>query len=193
LRSHPQLEVALDLDDRVVDLLGSGYDLGIRIASMPDSSLVARVLADIPFVLCASPAYLAEAGRPESLEDLPKHACIGYAHLSAGQVWRFKASRGQGERAVRVQSRFVANNAELMRGAAVAGLGLLMVPQFIVADSLRRGELIALLPECPPVGKTLHALYPRDRQGSARIKALVDHLVAGLQPNPPWEREAAKN
>ncbi len=186
LRRHPQLEVALDLDDRIVDLLGSGYDLGIRIGSMPDSSLVARVLADIPFVLCASPAYLAQAGRPESLDVLPEHACIGYAHLSAGQVWRFKSGRGEGERAVRVHSRFVANNAGLMRGAAVAGLGLLMVPQFVVAESLRRGELEVLLPEHPPVGKVLHALYPRDRQGSARIRALVDHLVAGLQPTPPW-------
>ena len=133
--------------------------------------------------------HLEAAGCPESLESLPEHACIGYAHLSAGQVWRFKASRGQGERSVRVQSRFVANNAELMRGAAVAGLGLLMVPQFIVADSLRRGELVALLPEFPPVGKTLHALYPRDRQGSARIRALVEHLAAGLQPVPLWERK----
>jgi DNA-binding transcriptional LysR family regulator len=186
LRAHPQLEVALDLDDRIVDLLGSGYDLGIRIGSMPDSSLIARVLADIPLVVCASPDYLARAGIPESLEDLPAHACIGYAHLAAGQVWRFEGARAGGEQVVRVQSRFVANNAELMRGAAVAGLGLLMVPEFIVAEQLRRGDLVTVLPESPPVGKVLHALYPRDRQGSVRIRALVDHLAAALRPSPPW-------
>ena len=186
LRAHPQLEVALDLDDRIVDLLGSGYDLGIRIGSMPDSSLIARVLADMPLVVCASSDYLARAGAPKSLEDLPAHACIGYAHLPAGQVWRFEGTRAGGEQVVRVQSRFVANNAELMRDAAVAGLGLLMVPEFIVAEHLRRGDLVRVLPQSPPVGKVLHALYPRDRQGSVRIRALVDHLAAALRPRPPW-------
>jgi DNA-binding transcriptional LysR family regulator len=186
LRAHPLLEVALDLDDRIVDLLGSGYDLGIRIGSMPDSSMVARVLADMPLVLCASPAYLDHAGAPATVEDLPSHACIGYAHLAAGQVWRFRAGRGGAERAIRVQSRFVANNAELMRGAAVAGLGLLMVPEFVVARELRDGTLLRLLPDTPPVGKVLHALYPRDRQGSTRVRALVDHLVDALSPQPPW-------
>jgi len=186
LRAHPQLDVALDLDDRIVDLLGSGYDLGIRIGSLPDSSMVARVLADMPLVLCGSPSYLDRAGVPKALEDLPSHACIGYAHLAAGQVWRFRAGRGSAERAIRVQSRFVANNAELMRGAAVAGLGLLMVPEFVVADDLRSGSLTRLLPEVPPVGKVLHALYPRDRQGSTKVRALVDHLAEALTPEPPW-------
>lgn len=186
LRAHPQLDVALDLDDRIVDLLGSGYDLGIRIGSMTDSSMVARVLADMPLVLCASPGYLERSGVPAALDELPSHACIGYAHLAAGQIWRFRAGRGGGERAIRVQSRFVANNAELMRGAAVAGLGLLMVPEFVVAKDIRSGALVRLLPEVPPVGKALHALYPRDRQGSMKVRALVDHLVQSLSPEPPW-------
>jgi DNA-binding transcriptional LysR family regulator len=186
LHQHPKLEMALDLDDRLVDLLGSGYDLGIRIGSMADSSLVARILADIPFVLCASTDYLQRAGAPSTLDELPGHTCIGYPHLAAGQVWRFQIGRGKAERSIRVQSRFVANNAELMRGAAVAGLGLLMVPEFVVADELRRGHLQRLLPDTPPVGKVLHALYPRDRQGSARVRALVDHLVAAMTPVPPW-------
>ncbi len=186
LQAHPQLEVALDLDDRIVDLLGSGYDLGIRIGPMPDSSMVARVLADMPLVLCAAPSYLDRAGIPANLDDLPAHACIGYAHLAAGQVWRFRVGRSAVEHAVRVHSRFVANNAELMRGAAVAGLGLLMVPEFVVAQDLNQGRLVRLLPETPPVGKVLHALYPRDRQGSTRVRALLDHLADALSPEPPW-------
>jgi DNA-binding transcriptional LysR family regulator len=129
LRQHPALEVAIDLDDRAVDLLGSGYDLGIRIGALADSSLIGRKLADVPRVLCASPKYLATAGAPGSLEELPRHDCIGYAHLAAGQVWQFQPVRGTSEvRSVRVKSRFVANTGELMRGAAIAGLGLLMVP-----------------------------------------------------------------
>jgi DNA-binding transcriptional LysR family regulator len=188
LRQHPRLEVAVDLDDRVVDLLGSGYDLGIRIGTLPDSSLVGRKLADMARVLCASPEYLARAGTPGSLSELPQHDSIGYAHLAAGQVWQFQAARTGGEtRSVRVRSRFVANNGELMRGAAVAGLGLLMVPEFIVADALRGGELVRVLPGCRPVPTALHALYPRDRHGSPRIRAVVEHLAAAMRPHPPWD------
>jgi len=139
-------------------------------------------------VLCASPAYLARAGAPGSLSELPQHDSIGYAHLAAGQVWQFQAARAGGEtRPVRVRSRFVANNGELMRGAAVAGLGLLMVPEFIVARELRDGALVRLLPGCRPVPTALHALYPRERHLSPRIRLLVDHLAASLQPHPPWE------
>jgi DNA-binding transcriptional LysR family regulator len=188
LRQHPALEVAIDLDDRAVDLLGSGYDLGIRVGVLADSSLIGRKLADIPRVLCASPAYLARAGTPGALEELPAHDCIGYAHLAAGQVWQFQPLRGGTEvRSIRVTSRFVANNGELMRAAAIAGLGLLMVPEFIVADALRAGALSRVLPGCRPVPTALHALYPRDRQGSPRIRAVVDHLVAAMRPRPPWE------
>jgi DNA-binding transcriptional LysR family regulator len=188
LRQHPTLEVAIDLDDRAVDLLGSGYDLGIRIGALADSSLIGRKLADIPRVLCASPSYLERAGTPASLEQLPEHDCVGYAHLAAGQVWQFQPLRGTTEfRSIRVKSRFVANNGELMRGAAAAGLGLLMVPEFIVADALRTGTLTRVLPGCRPVPTALHALYPRDRHGSPRIRAVVEHLVAAMRPRPPWD------
>jgi DNA-binding transcriptional LysR family regulator len=188
LRQHPALEVALDLDDRAVDLLGSGYDLGIRVGTLADSSLIGRKLADIPRVLCASPQYLARAGTPAALEELAQHDCIGYAHLAAGQVWQFQPARGASElRTIRVKSRFVANNGELMRGAAIAGLGLLLVPEFIVADALRGGVLMRVLPGCRPVPSALHALYPRDRHGSPRIRAVVEHLAAAMRPRPPWE------
>ena len=188
LRAHPALEVAIDLDDRVVDLLGSGYDLGIRVGALADSSMIGRKLADVGRVLCASPKYLARAGTPAALEELPRHDCIGYAHLAAGQVWQFQPLRGTTAlRSIRVTSRFVANNGELMRGAAIAGLGLLMVPEFIVADALRAGTLTRILPGCRPVPTALHALYPRDRQGSPRIRAVVEHLLAAMRPRPPWE------
>jgi len=188
LRQHPALEVAIDLDDRAVDLLGSGYDLGIRIGALADSSLIGRKLADIPRVLCASPKYLASAGTPSSLDELPAHDCVGYAHLAAGQVWQFQPTRGSSEvRSVRVKSRFVANNGELMRAAAVAGLGLLMVPEFIAAEGLRAGALTRVLPGCRPVPTALHALYPRDRHGSPRIRTVVEHLAAAMRPRPPWE------
>ena len=188
LSAHRSLEVAIDLDDRVVDLLGSGYDLGIRVGTLPDSSLIARKLADMPRVLCASPGYVANFGAPASLDDLPRHDCIGYANLAAGQVWSFQPARGGTDpRSVRVKSRFVANNGELGRDAAIAGLGLLLVPEFIAADALRDGTLVRLLPGCKPVPTALNAIYPRDRHGSPRVRAVVDQLLAAMRPRPPWE------
>jgi DNA-binding transcriptional LysR family regulator len=192
LSDHPALEVAVDLDDRAVDLLGSGYDLGIRIGALADSSMIARKLAEMPRVLCASPAYLARAGSPAGLEDLPNHACVGYAHLAAGQIWQFHPQRGATEvRSVRVKSRFVANNGELMRNAAISGLGLVLLPEFIVAAALREATLVRVLPGCRPVQTALHALYPRDRQGSPRVRSVVDSLAAAMRPRPPWETPLA--
>ncbi len=187
MQRHPGLEMAIDLDDRVVDLLGNGYDLGIRVGRLPDSSLIARRLSCMRQFLCASPDYLHRHPAPRSPEDLTEHECIGYAHLTAGQVWQFEPARGTTEiRSVRVRGRFVANNGELMRDAAIAGLGLAVLPEFLVSDAVRDGRLQLVLPSCRPVGGSVYALYPRDRQRSLRIRALVDHLVEALSKRPPW-------
>ena len=187
LQMHPGIEVAIDLDDRVVDLLGLGYDLGIRVGRLPDSSLIAKRLACMQVVLCASPGYLAKRGTPRVPDDLADHECIGYAHLTAGQVWQFEPPRGSSEvRSVRVRGRFVANNGELMRDAAIAGLGLALLPAFLVAEALRERTLQSVLPSCRPLGGSVYALYPRDRQRSRRISALVEHLAQAMAPRPPW-------
>ena len=187
LLRHPGLEIAIDLDDRVVDLLGQGYDVGIRVGRLPDSSLVARRLAPMRMLLCASPAYVERHGSPKMPTDLTDHECIGYAHLTAGQVWQFEAARGASEpRSVRVRGRFVANNGELMRDAAIAGIGIALLPEFLVAEAVRDGRLQTLLNTCRPVGGSVYALYPRDRQRSLKLRALIDHLATALAPTPPW-------
>jgi DNA-binding transcriptional LysR family regulator len=191
LARHPELEVAVDLDDKLVDLLGLGYDLGLRIGRLADSSLIGRRLAEVRVVLCASPEYLARRGTPRHLEDLASHDCIGYAHLTAGQVWQFEAPRlNQTPRSIRVKGRFVANNGELMRDAAIAGLGLACLPEFMLADALSGGRLVALLESARPLPSAVYALYPRDRQGSPRVTALVEHLASALSP-PPWAEALA--
>ena len=184
---HPGLEMAIDLDDRVVDLLGNGYDLGIRVGRLPDSSLVARRLSCMRLFLCASPAYLQRHPAPRSPEDLVEHECIGYAHLTAGQVWPFEPARGSTEvRSVRVRGRVVATTGELMRDAALAGRGLAVLPEFLVSEALRDGRLVLVLPSCRPLAGSVYALYPKDRQRSLRIRALVDHLADALSKRPPW-------
>lgn len=116
LARHPRLELALELDDRMLDLLGEGYDLGIRIARLRDSSLVARRIAVSRRLVCCSPEYARRAGLPETIEALAHHACIGYANAPSSHLWQFELRTPAGEvRSTVVRSRIVVNNGEAMR------------------------------------------------------------------------------
>jgi len=187
-RAHAEVEMAIDLDDRVTDLLAGDYDLAIRIGRLEDSSLVARKLCTVRRVVCCSPGYAREFGLPESVEDLSRHRCIDYANVHASRLWQFEsARRGRRPRAVRTHSRVVANNGEAMRDAAIEGLGLALLPSFIAADALREGRLIDALPRETPLAYTVAAVYAPTRQVPRRVRALVDHLVRELGRTPPWE------
>lgn len=188
---HPRLGLALDLDDRITDLPGEGYDLGVRIGRLHDSSLAARKLAVSRRVVCCSPAYAQRAGLPATIEELAGHACIGYANVSAGHIWQFEPAELEGgmPRSLVVRSRIVANNGESMRDAAIAGLGISILPVFIVAKALASGQLINALPDARPVADTIYAVYPRNRHLPAKVRAIIDHLVAVFEGEPPWERE----
>jgi len=183
LKRHPNLEVAIDLDDRSVDLLGNGYDLGMRVGVSATPSLIQRRLAMVELWVCASPEYLNEQGTPHSLEDLSHHRCVGYAHLAGGQVWNFQGKRTQ--QSVRVPTRWVVNNGELMRLAAEQGLGLVMLPDFLVAESVKEGKLKRVLPKANVVPVPLTVLFPKDRQKNPAVRLLVETLVAAFA-KPSW-------
>ncbi len=192
LSRHPRLEVALNLDDRRVDILGEGYDLAIRITRLRDSSLVARKLAPSRRIVCCSPDYAKQSGRPETIEDISRHSCIGYANTHSSQLWQFEPAQPGGEpRSLVIRSRIVANNGEAMRDAAIAGLGLAVLPVFIVAKALANGELINAVPEARPVDDTIYAIYPRTRHVSQKVRLIIDHFVQALA-DPPWESELAQ-
>jgi DNA-binding transcriptional LysR family regulator len=187
---YPRLELALDLDDRITDLAGEGYDLGVRIGRLRDSSLVARKLAVSRRVVCCSPAYAQRAGLPAMIEELSNHACIGYVNVSPGQIWQFEPKEpGGAPRTLVVRSRIIANNGESMRDAAIAGLGISILPVFIAAKALASGQLINALPDANPVADTIYAVYPRNRHLPRKVRAIIDHLVAVFEGVPPWERE----
>lgn len=189
LKRHPRLNAVIDLDDRMVDIQGNGYDLAIRIAQLPDSSLIAKRLALSRRIVCCSPEYAARAGLPATLEDISHHACIGYANVQSSHIWRFQPAGGRGEvRALTVRSRIVANNGEIMRDAAIAGLGLAVLPVFMVVDALAAGRLIDAMPEARPVPDPIYAVYPKMRHPPKKLKALLAHLQASLGEKPPWER-----
>lgn len=186
LAAHPALKVELTLDDRVVDLVGEGYDVAVRIAELPPSTLVARKLAVNRRVLCASPAYLAHAGTPARPEDLTRHACLGYAYLTTGSDWRFRGA--DGPITVRIDAAMSANNGDVLRHMALAGLGIILAPTFIVGDDLRDGRLVPLLADWADADTGIYAVYPHSRHLSPKVRALVDFLATRFGPRPYWDR-----
>jgi len=186
---HPRLSVSLDLDDRKVDLSGGGFDLGIRIGRLADSALAARRLAISRRVVVCSPAYAQAHGLPASPEALHAHECISYANTPALQQWTFQPNQeGGAPRQVLVKGRIVANNGEAIREAAIAGLGLAVLPTFIAGDALRDGRLINAMPHERPSADGVYAVYPKTRLPSRKVRAVIDHLVEAIGDAPPWDR-----
>ncbi|MGY2291321.1 LysR family transcriptional regulator [Pseudomonas sp. SDO528_S397] len=173
LHRYPHVSVEVDLSDRPVDLIGEGYDLVLRIGTLEDSTLIARHITSVPRVYCASPDYLARRGTPQKPEDLAEHDCLTYGHGRQVQ-WRFQA-RGKAHTHA-VSGRMRANNGELLREAAIAGLGIAYLPTFIAAQALTDGHLVTLLDAFAPQPLTLSAVYPQHRQSSRPIQALVEFL-----------------
>jgi DNA-binding transcriptional LysR family regulator len=184
-RMHPKVELDVSLEDRTVDLTAGGYDLAIRIGRLKDSALVARKLAPIRGVVVASPAYLESRGRPQRPSDLSGHDLLFYANVVAGEQWRFRV--GDRWEVVRGHIRFRADNGDLLRNAAVAGLGVVVVPSFIASDSIQSGELEVILRDFPVEEVGLYAVMPPGRATTARVRALVDFLAERFGPEPDWD------
>lgn len=187
---YPQVRIDLTLDDRFVDLIDDGVDVAVRIGVLADSSLIARRLAPSHVVLCASPAYLARRGVPERPADLAAHDCLLYSNAVSVDQWQFPGADGAAE-TVRVRGPMVANNGDVLREVAIAGLGIARLPTFIVADALADGRLRPLLcrhrlPETP-----IHAVYPHSRHLSTKVRAFVDFLAERFGPDPYWDTSLA--
>lgn len=189
LARYPELELELALNDRYVDVIEEGFDLAVRIGQLEDSSLIARKLASDRPVLCAAPAYLEAHGEPRSPSDLENRDCLLYTYLATQNEWRFKGPKG--EERVRVKGRFTANNGDALRHAALAGLGIALLPSFIVGPDVRSGALEALLPGHRPPALGIYTVYPPSRHLSPKVRAFVDFLAARFDPVPYWEPEAA--
>jgi DNA-binding transcriptional LysR family regulator len=180
---NPQVSLDIVLSDRVMDLVEEGYDLVIRIARLPDSSLVSRPLARTRMVLCASPAYLAQRGTPTHPHALAQHDVVSYTYWSSGDVWSFQDAKG--EVSVRTHSRIHANNGDTCRAAALADQGIVLQPDFLVHADLRSGALVELMPQFKAVELGIFAVYATRKQLPLKVRRLVDFLVEALQV-PPW-------
>jgi len=181
---NPELRVDVSFNDNFIDLIEEGCDLAVRIGQLPDSSLVARKLAETKSVICAAPSYWDRSGRPSHPAELADHDCFGYSYLATGNEWRLQGP--EGPVSVRVSGSLATNNGDVLRQAAVAGLGVVAMPVFMVCDDLRSGRLEPVLRDWEPPTRGIHAVYPHNRHLSAKVRAFIDHLVDALDP-APWD------
>ncbi|CAM3704380.1 LysR family transcriptional regulator [Rouxiella silvae] len=179
LRQHPAVQFQIELGDRYVDMIGEGFDIAIRIGSLADSTLIARRLSALKRVICASPDYLLRAGTPKIPEDLLLHDCLRYGR--EGQNGWELLREGK-RKLLDVHGPMVSNNGEVLRDAAVAGLGLVLLPEFIVESAIKGGALVEVLSDFYPEPLTLSAVYPQHRQRSEVNKAFLDFLEERLKP-----------
>jgi DNA-binding transcriptional LysR family regulator len=187
LDSYPELHVDLVLNDRYVDLVEEGFDMGVRIGRLADSSLIARRLASSRRLVVAAPRYLERQGWPRTPRDLRDHDCLIYAYQAerAGQ-WRFRGDDLPVH--VEVAGRLRANNGDALREAAVAGLGIALMPTFIAGDDLRAGRLVHLLPGWREEGEgDVYAVYPASRNLSPKVRVFVDFLAGRFGDPPYWD------
>jgi DNA-binding transcriptional LysR family regulator len=160
----------------MVDLIGEGFDAGLRIASLPDSSLIARRLCAMPRYTVAAPAYLKRYGRPTHPMHLAQHRCLGYAYLSTPGVWHY--TNAAGERAsVRPAGPLRVNNGEALMPALLAGLGIADLPDFIVGDAIASGELEVILKDWKQTEGAVHLVTPPGGPRPERVEVLTDFLA----------------
>jgi DNA-binding transcriptional LysR family regulator len=179
LDRYPDISIDLHLNDAHIDLIGEGYDAAIRIAALPDSSLVARTLVAMPRYLVASPAYLEKFGRPNHPLRLTEHRCIGYASTT-GDTWHF--SRGASETAtMRPAGPLRVNNGDAMMPLLLGGVGLGILPDFIIREALDDGRLEVILPDWEVSGGAVHWVTPPGGRRPKRVEVLGDFLVEKLK------------
>jgi len=186
LKEHPEIEFDLDFNDREVDLMQEGFDLAIRIANLPDSSLIARRLAPIHAVICASPAYLEKMGTPQSLDELSNHRCLVYSLLHDFEHWHLTDPKG-GAIKTKIRPYLKATSGEYLKDAARGGQGIILVPSFIAYKAIERGDLVPLFKEYKPPQIDAFAIYPQTRHLSQRVRVFVDFLVKRFEGTPYWD------
>ena len=179
---YPEVTFDVAVSDRFVNLLEEGFDLAIRIGDLQDSSLVARRLTLAHLLICASPAYLQRAGRPETPADLSRHACLIYAGTLAPDTWDFVAPDGRTE-AVHAAGPLTSTNASFVHEIALAGHGIVLGPSFSFKEDIVAGRLVPLLTAWRVSRKLpVHAIYPHRSLLSAKVRSFVDLLVERLGP-----------
>jgi DNA-binding transcriptional LysR family regulator len=179
LARHPDVTLDLTLSDRMVDLIEEGFDVAVRIARLPSSSLVSRQLSSTRSVVCASPRYLKTHGAPKHPSDLTQHTVLAYSLLSSGESWEFDGPDGRVS--VKVEPRMRTNSGDTCRAVALQHLGIIMQPSFLVAEELRSGALVEVMPRWRALEFGIYAVYPTRKHVPPKVRLLIDYLVGALK------------
>jgi DNA-binding transcriptional LysR family regulator len=180
LAAYPEVDVEFTVADRLVDLIDEGYDAVFRTGHLADSSLIARPLRAMGFILCAAPAYIEARGAPKTPMEVRDHECLGFASGATRDRWSFGGPDGTMD--VEVSCRFVANKGQVLLTLALAGLGLLLQPSALVWDAIEDGRLVRLLPGYEASGRPMHLLYAPDRRITPKLRSFIDFAVEQFGP-----------
>ena len=184
LGDYPDITVNMVLANRHVELISEGFDLAVRIGDLEDSNLRVRKIAETHKQLIASPEYLAEYGRPERIDDLNAHKLLHYSNQANGSVWRLTAPSGE-KRQVRAVGSLTVNDGQSLLNAALGGLGIAFLPDFLCAEPLRDGRLVPAIAGHAPEVQGIYALYPPGRYTQPKVRAFIDFLVDSFRDSGP--------
>jgi DNA-binding transcriptional LysR family regulator len=180
---HPKVTLDVTLADRVVDLVEEGFDMAVRIARLPSSSLVSRSLTSTRLILCAAPSYLAARGQPFHPSDLASHEVLAYSLFSMGDQWEFTGPEGMAS--VKVTPRLRTNNGDTCRVAALRGQGIVLQPSFLVGPDLLAGTLVEVMPAWRSLEIGVYAVYPSRKFVSPKVRLMIEFLVNAFR-TPAW-------
>ena len=186
MKQFPRVQVSLNLADRFIDVVAEGFDVVIRIAQLEDSSLIARKIAPCKRVFCASTEYLEQHGVPRVPQDLSIHHCLVYSNELRPGTWTLQGPKGT--EVVKVNGPMCADNGDVLKTAALAGLGVTLLPTFIVGADICGGRLQQVLPEYCPPEISVYAVFPSRRYLSAKVRTFVDFLSDYFGDDPEWDR-----
>lgn len=187
LRQYPDLNLDMNLDDRRLDLVEEGFDLAIRIAQLPDSSLVARRLGPCRHVVCGAPGYFRRHGIPRTPDDLRDHNAITFKYQDSAREWHFLAPDGTPVR-VPVSGSIQMNNSLGLREALLREVGVTLTPTFVVGADIQAGRLQAVLTDYQTLELSIYAVFPQQRHLSPKVRAFVEFMAGRMEGVPEWDR-----
>lgn len=182
MSANPAVTLDVALSDRIVDLVDEGFDLAVRIARLPSSSLISRRLTSTRMILCASRAYLREHGVPDHPSQLVDHTVLAYSLLAMGENWEFDGP--DGHVSVKVSPRMRTNSGDTCRAAALQHAGVVLQPSFLVGEDLRSGALVEVLPGYRSAELGVYAVYPSRKHVSPKVRLLIDFLARAFRARP---------